>query len=93
MNGLYLDASTAELFKRTIAAAAGYGYTFPNGANPPSFESAKAFYHGNSKLLLHLFYNEITGGREMRITTRATELTYPQIKRVWVQSIDKRVLW
>lgn len=48
----------------------------------------KKRFHGNSKLLLHLFYNSITGKYEMQATTKSTELSYPQINKVDIVAWD-----
>ena len=42
------------------------------------YEQMKKNFHGNAKMLLHLFKNEITGKYDMQCTTRAIARTYPQ---------------
>lgn len=42
------------------------------------------FYHGNSKPLLHVFYNPITGKNEMQLTNLTNIRTYPQYRKVKV---------
>lgn len=41
-----------------------------------------SYYHGNSKPLIHVFYNPITGKNEMQLTNLTTMRTYPQYKSV-----------
>ena len=48
----------------------------------PTFEECKRFYHGNSKLLIHTFFNDITNKSEMSITTLSVLKTYPQYKGI-----------
>lgn len=41
-----------------------------------------SYYHGNSKPLIHVFYNPINGKNEMQLTNLTTMRTYPQYRRV-----------
>lgn len=43
-------------------------------------------YHGNSKPLLHVFYNPINGRNEMQLTNLTNIRTYPQYRNVKVIS-------
>jgi len=43
-------------------------------------------YHGNSKPLLHVFYNPITKKNEMQLTNLTNIRTYPQYRNVKVQN-------
>lgn len=38
------------------------------------------FYHGNSKIYLHIFYNNITGKNEIQFTNLTNIKSYPQYK-------------
>lgn len=51
---------------------------FPN--HEPTFKECKGFYHGNSKLLIHTFFNDITNRHEMSAATMSVLTTYPQYK-------------
>lgn len=58
-------------------------FNFPN-KTIPKYQEVKKLYHGNSKLLMHLYFNDITGLYEMQVTTASVEKTYPQIKNLHV---------
>ncbi len=74
----YYDVSSSELWDKRVCQAKSDGFMwatdFPN--HEPSFHEARKFYHANSKLLLCLFYNEITNKKEMRHTTKTIEKSY-----------------
>lgn len=55
-------------------------FSFPGG--PTNYEQVRKNYHGNSKLLMRLFYNDITRKYEMQVTTASVEKSYPQIKSI-----------
>ena len=42
----------------------------------------KQYNHGNAKMILNLFYNDITGRKEIATGCRATYKTYPQYKNL-----------
>lgn len=44
------------------------------------------YYHGNSKPLLHVYYNPITGKNEIQFTNLTTMRTYPQYRNVKAKS-------
>lgn len=76
------DINSEILFNRRVRQAKANGYVwatdFPK--HEPTFKEAKSWYHGNSKLLLHLFYNSILNRLEMNVTTKTIMKTYPQYK-------------
>lgn len=78
----FYDVSTKELWKKRVWMGKANGFVwgtdFPK--HEPTYEEAKAWYHGNSKLILHLMYNNITCRKEMVVTTKAIIKTYPQYK-------------
>ena len=73
------DVNTKEKYEKRVNEMLEKGYIFPNNAKPDSFECAKSCYHGNSKLLLHTFYNSITRKNEMQYTTKSVYLSYTHI--------------
>ena len=87
--GLYISVKDAETYKDAIVSAmvSEYMFSFP-GNIIPRFCDAKKWYHGNSKLLLHMFYNDITKQYELSITTASVEKSYPQIKSVIARDLD-----
>ena len=66
---------TALLYAKTY-----FNATFPNQATPPDFATAKSYYHGNTKIFLQIFYNDIIGKYEMQITTRKIMKSYHFLK-------------
>ena len=73
------DVNTKEKYEKRVNEMLEKGYIFPNNAKPDNFEYAKSCYHGNSKLLLHTFYNSITRKNEMQYTTKSVYLSYTSI--------------
>ena len=75
-------ANTKDDFNRVVANLKKLGYVwatdFPK--HEPTFEECKGYYHRNSKLLIHTFYNGITNRNEMNVTTLSVLKTYPQYK-------------
>lgn len=70
------DVNTKTKHDKRIAEMLDKGFIFPNNIKPYSFEQAKKCYHGNSKLLLQTFYNDMTGKFEMQYTTKSVYLSY-----------------
>lgn len=86
------DTATLRKLLKLLYA---YGYHFVGrpdfDANVSVEELRNAFetaffrcYHGNSKPLLHVFYNPITGKNEMQLTNLTNIRTYPQYRNVKV---------
>ena len=73
------DVNTKTKHDKRVAEMLDKGFIFPNNMKPYSFEQAKKCYHGNSKLLLQTFYNDITGENEMQYTTMSVYLSYTGI--------------
>jgi hypothetical protein len=77
--------------KKLLTLLYAYGYNFVNKENfniNKSCEDLKReveadfykWYHGNSKPILHIFYNDINGRNELQFTTKSIIRTYPQYK-------------
>jgi len=83
MKDLYIRIRNAEEYKDIVTGAyvSPWLFCFPNKIIP-TFEEIKKNYHGNSKPLIHLFYNSLTRAYEMQATTASIEKSYPQIKNV-----------
>ena len=64
-----------------------WGFRFPNGI-PITYDAARKWYRGNSKMLLHIFYNSITGKHEMQITTATIQKSYPQYRGKKLNIVD-----
>lgn len=78
----FYDVSTKELWEKRVWMGKANGFVWGTdfSKHEPTYEEAKTWYHGNSKLILHLMYNNITCRKEMVVTTKATIKTYPQYK-------------
>ena len=89
MDRLYVRIPDEASYKKAVVAAyvSPWMFSFP-GERIPKYQEAKKYYHGNSKLLVRLFYNDITNKFEMQITTKSIELSYPQIKKLNIVDID-----
>ena len=68
------DVNTKIKHDKRVTEMLDKGFIFPNNIKPYTFEQAKKCYHGNSKLLLQTFYNDITGKNEMQYTTMSVYL-------------------
>lgn len=88
-NSIYIFANSEKEYNDTIVSAvlSPWYFRFP-GVPWPHYNDAKKQFHGNSKILLHLFYNSITGAHEISVTTAATEKTYPHIKTIKAEKLD-----
>lgn len=47
----------------------------------------KKYNHGNAKMILHFFHNQITGRKEISTGSRAIFKTYPQYKNIKIIKI------
>lgn len=84
---IYYDVNNEDRFNKITQAFLDHGYKW--AADRPNFKltfkEAKSYYHGNSKLLLDAFYNNITGKNEIQVTTKSVIQTYPQYKGVKIK--------
>ena len=74
-----IQVNGKKRFDTAVKVAREYGYKFPNEniVSAPTFEGCKKYYK-NAKLILHAFTNDITGQKEMQITTAQIIKSYPQ---------------
>lgn len=74
----YYCVENCKLWDKRVAQAKANGFVWATDfpGHEPSFHEAERFYHGNSKLLLCLYYNSITDRNEMRYTTKTIEQSY-----------------
>ena len=74
-----IQVNDKKRFEAAVKVAREYGYKFPNEniVPAPTFEGCKKYYK-NAKLILHTFINDITGKKEMQITTAPILESYPQ---------------
>lgn len=77
-------ANTETEFNKVVSNLKKLGYVWATDfpVHEPTFKECKAFYHGNSKLLIHTFFNDITRKNEMSAATLSVLKTYPQYKGI-----------
>ena len=78
MNNTFYDASTKEKFNRTVRKLFVAGFQWVGLNKNPSFEDCKKNIHGNGKLIISAFYNDINEKYVIQYSTRAFYITYPQ---------------
>ncbi len=78
MTNTFYDASTKEKFNRTVRKLFAAGFQWVGLNKNPSFEDCKKNIHGNGKLIINAFYNDINGKNELQYGTRSIYNTYPQ---------------
>lgn len=79
MNGFY-NASTENKFNKVVTELLNNGYEWVGLNKKPTFEECKKFIHGNAKLVIHAFYNDITRKKEIQFGTKSTYKTYPSVE-------------
>ena len=90
---IFIEWNDTPSMKVLLTILYSYGYNFVNKENfniNQSCENLKIemendfykWYHGNSKPILHIFYNDINGKNELQLTTKAIIKTYPQYKKL-----------
>lgn len=92
MNDLYVRIPDEQTYNEAVISAlvSPWLFSFPNRKiiPPPQYGEIKKNYHGNSKPLLHLFYNDITKCHEMQVTTATIAKSYPHIRNKRLNIID-----
>ena len=80
MNDVFYDASTEEKFNKTVRKLTKAGFVWVGLNKHPSFEDCKKQIHGNAKLIITAFHNEINGKNEIQFGTKSIYNTYPQFR-------------
>lgn len=93
MNGIYIKVNDEKSYNEAALSAFLSPWQFcfpvPKGIDKScSFSAMKEHFRGNSKLLLHLFHNSITGKFEMQVTTASIEKSFPQNRSVKLPIYD-----
>lgn len=79
MNGFY-NASTEDKFNKVVTDLLNNGYEWVGLNKKPTFVECKKQIHGNGKLVIHAFYNDITNKKEIQFGTKSIYNSYPQYK-------------
>lgn len=83
-----------EKMQEILDLAKAEGYVMANDFNkdiPTAkklYETFKKYYHGNSKMILNFFYNDITNRKEISYGTRSVYSSYPQYKKLKIIKIS-----
>lgn len=91
---IFIDFSNdLEKMQDMLKAAEEDGFVMANDFNktiPTArelYEEFKKNYHGNSKMILHFFYNNIINRKEISYGTRSVYKTYPQFKNIQILKV------
>lgn len=79
MNGFY-SANTEKQFNTVVTQLLNNGYEWVGLNKKPTFEECKRKLHGNAKLIIHAFYNDINHKNEIQFGTKSIYISYPQYK-------------
>ena len=93
---IFIFWNDTPTMKQLLTLVYAYGYNFVNGENfslNQSCESLKSEmesrfysrYHGNSKPILHIYYNSLTKRNELQLTTQSVIKNHPQYKRAEIR--------
>lgn len=78
--GKFYDVNTQDKFDKVVTSLLNNGYEWVGLNKKPSFAECKQKIHGNGKLVIHAFYNDINNKKEMQFGTKSIYNTYPQYK-------------
>lgn len=95
---LFIEWHDTPTIKKVLTLLYAYNYNFVCRKNLDVKQSCAdlkndmqtafySFYHGNSKPILHVFYNNITGKNDIQYTTQTVIKTYPQHKNAKIYKI------
>ena len=79
MNRFYY-ADTEAAFGRVAELLKNEGFVWVGLNNNPTFTECKKRIHGNAKLIIHAFVNDINKRKEIQFGTMSIYNTYPQFK-------------
>lgn len=81
MEGLYV-VYTEKSFNTIIKELKKFGYEWVGSNKNLTFSECVKQIHGNAKLVVCAFYNNITRKKEIQFGTKSTYLSYPQFRGV-----------
>lgn len=91
---IFLDYNNdLKKMQEVLNSAKNDGFIMGNDFNKeiPSaeklYEEFRKYYHGNSKMILHFYYNHITNRKEVSYGTRSVYRSYPQYKNIKILKI------
>ena len=81
MDGFYI-VNTEKFFNTITKDLKSSGYEWVGVNKNPTFLECKKQIHGNAKLIIHAFYNDITRKNEIQFGTKRIYRSYQQFKRI-----------
>lgn len=76
-------ANTETEFNEIVNELKANGYVWATDfPKEPTYKECKSMYHGNSKLLIHAFFNDFVNRYEMQAATLSVLESYPQYKGI-----------
>ena len=77
-DNILLHANMAMQFNEAVSFCKKYfNASFPcENIVAYDFKKCKSYFHRNAKMLLHCFYNTITGKYDLQVTTKSIQKTY-----------------
>lgn len=80
-------ANTNKQYKKVTEFLYKNGFEWVGIIKRPLFEECKRALHGNAKLIIHAFYNDITGKKEIQFGSKSIYESYPQHKHIKIEEI------
>ena len=89
---VFVSWNDTPTMKSLLTLVYAYGYNFINGENFSIDQTCEAMknemesrfysrYHGNSKPVLHIYYNSLNKRNELQLTTQSLIKNHPEYKR------------
>ena len=76
MSEKFIEVKNQNELLEVVRKVENCGYNRITSNDYLSFDFFKKCYHGNSKILIKLYFNDILNRKEWKITTKATENSY-----------------
>ncbi len=80
----FYSVNTKESFLYYVNQLLKDGFEWVGFDKKPSFSDCKKQIHGNGKLIIHAFYNDITNKKELQFGIKSIYNSYPQCKKIKV---------
>lgn len=72
----YIEIKNQVDLLSVVTKVESYGFNRISHLEELSFKKIKGNYHGNSKILIKLYFNNILNRKEWQITTKSIENSY-----------------
>ena len=81
MNEFYV-VNTEKFFNTITKELKNLGYEWVGINKNPTFPECNNQIHCNAKLIIHAFYNDITGKNEIQFGTKSIYRSYPHLRNI-----------